>query len=229
MNKNFLCVIPARSGSKGLKNKNIKNIKEIPLIGHAILCAIKAKIFDEIIISTDSQSYGLEARKYGAKFFYLRSKTLSKSKVGDIDVIYDALKKSEKKFKKKYDFVAMLQPTCPTRKPTDVIRCQREIVKKKLDAVWTVSKVDKKFHPLKILKINDDGSFKNFTDAGKKIIARQQLSDVFIRNGACYFFSRQTIIKKNLYGKKNSSIIIQREMINIDDIHDLNKARKILK
>ena len=228
MGTNFLCVIPARSGSKGLKNKNIKKINKISLIGHAVSCAIKTKIFDEIIISTDSKLYGLEAKKYGAAFFYLRSKNLSKSRVGDIDVIYDALKRSEKNFKKKYHYIAMLQPTCPTRKSLDIIKCKKEIIKRKLDSVWTVSKIDKKFHPLKILKVNKDKSFENYIDAGKKIIARQQLSDVFIRNGACYFFSRQSIIKKNLYGKKNGLILIRREMINIDDINDLNKARKVL-
>lgn len=228
MKLNTLCIIPARSGSKGIRNKNLKKINNISLIGHAVKCAIKSKIFSDIVISTDSKRYGSEAEKFGGKFLFLRSKKLSGSCVGDIDVLYDALKKTEIYTKKKYDFIAMLQPTCPTRKPIHIIRCFKKISKNKLDTVWTVTKVDKKYHPLKILTKVENENFKNYISKGKKIIARQQLGDVYIRNGACYFFNRKNILNKNLYGKKNYLEIIKEEMTNIDNHSDLVRARKAM-
>ena len=229
MKKNTLCIIPARSGSKEIIDKNTKKINNISLIGHAVICARSTKIFSEIVISTDSYDYGREAQKWGAKFFFKRTKKLAKSFIGDLEVIYDALAKSEEKFKKKFDYVAMLQPTCPTRKPKHIINTFKNLLNNKLDAVWTASEIDKKFHPLKVLKIYKDKNFSNYIPKGKKIVARQQLSNLFIRNGACYFFSRDTIKKKNLYGKKNGLEILKDEMVNIDSQLDLVYARKILK
>lgn len=229
MKKNTLCVIPARSRSKGVIDKNIKKINNISLIGHAIDCAIKTKIFSEIVISTDSENYGREAQKWGAKFFFKRSKKLSKSFIGDIEVIYDALNRSEKEFKRKFNYIAMLQPTCPTRKPKHIIKTFKNLLNNNLDTVWTVSEIDKKFHPLKILKICKNKNFKNYISQGKKIIARQQLNNLFIRNGACYFFSRDTIKNKDLYGKKNGLEILKDEMVNIDSQQDLIYARNILR
>ena len=73
MNKNNLAIIPARSGSKGLKDKNIKELNGKPLIAYAILEAQKTNIFDAIHVSTDSEKYAEIAKKWGADEPFLRS------------------------------------------------------------------------------------------------------------------------------------------------------------
>ena len=71
---NLVALIPARSGSKRLKNKNILKLNGKPLIAHTINYAKKAKIFDKIILSTESKKYAEIGKKYGAEVPVLRKK-----------------------------------------------------------------------------------------------------------------------------------------------------------
>ena len=130
---NFLCIIPARSGSKGIKDKNIKKIKKLTLIEHAYVFAKKLKEFDEIIVSTDSKKYLKFLKKYDYKFTnFLRPKSLSRKNSTDLDVLSYELKRYENYFKKKFDYVAFFQPTSPIRKKSDIIKCIKIIKKKNL-------------------------------------------------------------------------------------------------
>ena len=72
-----ICIIPARKGSKRIKNKNIIKLNNIPLIGHVIKTALKSKIFSKVIVSTDSKKIQSIAKKYGADVPFIRSKKLS--------------------------------------------------------------------------------------------------------------------------------------------------------
>ncbi len=128
---NFLCIIPARSGSKGIIDKNIKKIKKLTLIEHAYIFAKKFKEFDTVIVSTDSKKYLNFLKKYHYKFNnFLRPKALSKKNSTDLEVLTFELKRYEKFFKKKFDYIAFFQPSSPIRKKIDITRCLR-IIKKK--------------------------------------------------------------------------------------------------
>ena len=98
---NILCTICARKGSKGVKNKNITIINNKHLIYYTILQAKKSKIFDDIVLSTDSKKFQKIAKKYGLNSFFLRPKKLSTSNIPKIPVIRHALFKSENFYKKK--------------------------------------------------------------------------------------------------------------------------------
>ena len=76
--KNILAVIPARSGSKGIKNKNIKILNGKPLIYYTIKYAIKCNFIDHIIVSTDSKKYATISKKFGAEIPFIRKKKISK-------------------------------------------------------------------------------------------------------------------------------------------------------
>ena len=73
-----ICIIPARGGSKRIKNKNIKNFFGKPLIYYSIKAAIKSNIFDKIIVSTDSKKIASIVKKYGAEVPFLRSKIINR-------------------------------------------------------------------------------------------------------------------------------------------------------
>ena len=225
---NVLAIIPARSGSKGIKNKNIKKINNITLIERAYIVAKKSKIFDKIIISTDSPKYQNLMKKKNINIFSLRSKKNSSDKSTDLQLLKYEIKKNEKIFKKKFSIIALLQPTSPMRNINDLKKCFQKIKKKKLDAVWTLSKIDKKFNPIKLLKIQKD-KFDYYDNFGKNFVGRQLLNQYYIRNGIAYFFSRKSIVKLNtILPKKNGYIIINRKIVNIDDAQDLRNAQKIL-
>ena len=89
----------------------------------------------------------------------------------------------------------MLQPTSPLRKKKDIIKAIKKCIGK-YDAVWTVSRVDKKFNPLKQFRAKGN-KLSLINTKGKNVIARQQLENTYIRNGAVYVFTRNTILKKN--------------------------------
>lgn len=223
----FLAIIPARSGSKGIKNKNLKKISnKKTLIELAYDLAKKSKLFDKIIVSTDSKVYKryLESKKIYIP--YLRPKKLAKSQTTDLALLGHELKKYEKYFNVKYDYVCLLQPTSPNRKIKHLIECIKKIEQGHYDSVWTISKIDRKFHPIKILKIRRK-KIKYFCKDGSSFINRQALEDLFIRNGIAYFFSRDAILKKKTILPINTGyVIIKENVINIDTLEDLQKAKR---
>ena len=105
-----LCIIPARSGSLRLKNKNIKIFKKKPAIYYPIKTAIKSKIFDKVMVSTNSEKIKKISILAGADVPYLRSKKLSNSKAIIIDVIKDVIKYYEKK-KINFNNICCIYPT----------------------------------------------------------------------------------------------------------------------
>ncbi|GMT39107.1 hypothetical protein NHP20013_12210 [Helicobacter bizzozeronii] len=86
-----LAYIPARSGSQGVKHKNIKDFKGLPLMAHTILAAKKARIFSQILVSTDSKEYAKIAKRYGASVPFLRSKETSSHNAPTISGLLEAL------------------------------------------------------------------------------------------------------------------------------------------
>lgn len=225
--KRILAIVPARSGSKGLKNKNILLVNNKPLLGYTGDFIKKNKFIDESVISTDSTKYQLLAKKYGLDTFFLRSKKLSKSRISDYEVIKDTLMKSEKHYNNKFDIIIYLQPTSPYRESKDLISALNTLLNRKLDSIWSVSEVDLKFHPLKQLVFNKKLNF--FHRAGKEVIARQQLSKTYIRNGVFYIITRECITKhKSIMGKKSQGYVITKRCFNIDDKNDFIDFKKFI-
>ena len=225
-NKRILAVIPARGGSKGIKNKNLKKINNRSLLSHVIILAKKIKIIDKIIVSSDSNKILEESEKLGLKTYFKRSKKLSGDKVGDLPVLIEAIYKTEKKTHQEFDVIAMLQPTSPLRTIKDVKNAIVKCIDKNYNAVWTISKIDKKFHPLKQLVIVNENLELN-DKKGKKIIARQQLIDTYYRNGAAYVYKKKILTqKKNFYPNKMGYIISLKKQISIDSIKDLKLAKQ---
>ncbi len=226
---NFLCIIPARSGSRGIIDKNIKKIKKLTLIEHAYIFAKKFKEFETVIISTDSKKYLKFLEKYNYKFKnFLRPKSLSKKNSTDLEVITFELRRYEKFLKKKFDYVVFFQPTSPIRKKLDIVKCLKTIKKKKPDALWTISRIDTKFNPIKQLLINNS-KLSYYSKDGYKFKSRQLLKNTYIRNGIAYFYSRNAILKfKKILPKKSMYYLIKDKYVNIDTLDELKLARKIL-
>ncbi len=226
-NKKILAIIPARGGSKGIKNKNLKKIKNKSLIELTANLINKIKIIDYKIISSDNKRINQEAKKYNLNYLFDRPKILSGDRVSDIQVLNFTLRKVEKILNQKFDIILLIQVTCPLRKKIHIEKAIKLLIKKKYDAVWSVNKIDKKYHPFKQLIIKNNKL--NFFDKnkGKKIIARQQLNNTFIRNGAVYAFTRSSILKNDAL-PDNSGFIETEELISIDNLVDLKKVEKLI-
>jgi CMP-N,N'-diacetyllegionaminic acid synthase len=226
-NKKILVIVPARGGSKGIKNKNLKKIGKRSLVEITANIIKKVKNIDCAMISTDSIKIAKEAQKFGLKFFKKRPSYLSGDRIGDAPVLKEALISAEKNMKTKFNIILMIQVTSPLRTTKNINDSIKKIINKKFDAVWTITKIEKKYNYLKQLKIKND-RLSLCNNNGFKIVARQELDDAFIRNGAVYAFSRNAVMKKNLIPKKTSYILLKSKQISIDNKTDLKLARTLL-
>ena len=111
----FWAFVPARSGSKGLKNKNIKKLNGHPLLSYSIKLALKTKGIKKVIFSSDSKKYISIARKYGCKHFHLRSKKISTDNASEYDVFRDYITKQIRLKRKVPKYFVHLRPTTPVR------------------------------------------------------------------------------------------------------------------
>lgn len=225
LKEDFCFLIPARGGSKGIKYKNLRTlINKKNLTELAIEFAQNFTSNNNIYLNSDSKKILYFGYKMNVECIK-RSNQLSGDRVSDIEILLYSIKKMSKKYK----YVIYLQPTSPFRKKKDLANQISFIKKKNFDSIWSVSEVDKKFHPLKVL-INQGENIKLFLQAGKKIIARQMLSDIFIRNGIFYIFKISKLIKhKSIYLPKSTYFKIKYDYVNIDTFDDLKSARNLSK
>ena len=227
-NKTILAIVPARGNSKGIKNKNLRKIKGLSLVEHAGNILKKVSWIDYSIISSDSDKIIKAAKKSNLECIFKRPKNISGDRISDHSVLIHALKAAENLKKKKIDIILLVQPTSPLRKVVHIKNVIKKIVDQKLDSVWTVSKADLKFHPLKqlILKKN---ILSHYNKKGKKIIARQQLTNTYYRNGVVYAVTRELILKnKNLISNKSTGYLINTPQISIDTVKDLKLASLLM-
>ena len=227
-NKKILAVIPARGGSKGIKLKNLKKIRNKSLISIVAFFIKKCFFFDYSVLSTDHNKIKKEAKKNNLKVID-RPKKLSGDRVSDTNVLIHAVKETEKNLNNKFDIIVMLHPTSPLRNIKDIKGSIKKLIVGKLDSVWTISKTDSKYHPDKQL-ILKRGRLSYFSKKGAKIINRQQLGQVYYRNSAAYVLDRNFLIKKKkLIGNKSSGYIVKNKQISIDTIKDLKLANLLYK
>jgi len=218
-----IAIIPARSGSKGLKDKNVKILNSKPLIAYTIDAAIQSNLFDRIIVSTDSVKYAQIAKTYGADVPFLRSKKNSKDKSTTWDVVNEVLSKIDKK----YNTVVLLQPTSPLRTAEDIKNAYTIFTDKNADSVVSVCETE--HPPYWCNTLNENLSMKNFVQK-KYQIPRQLLPKQYIVNGAIYIVKTNLLNNPNLYGKNSYAYIMNKiNSVDIDDITDFLVAEQILK
>ena len=114
---NILAVIPARSGSKGLPDKNIKELAGKPLIAYSILAGIKSKLIDRVIVSTDSDEYASISKDYGAEVPFIRPNEYSDDNSTDYDFVKHLLDWLAEYEGNTPDYIVHLRPTTPFRDP----------------------------------------------------------------------------------------------------------------
>ncbi len=219
-----ICIIPARAGSVGIKHKNLKLIHGKSLVGWAVTVGTKVLAIDKVVISTDSEEIAEEAILHGATFIKFRSPELSGPSVHDQQVLIETLTNCEAALNCQFDIVMMLQPTSPLRSIKEIDNCLFEVGFLNKSACWTVSKVDAKYHYRKQLSVGDKSELQ-MSVIGPRVVSRQELSPTFIRNGACYVFTRETLINDpQLLGNNCGYVVSEGIRPNIDVIEDLYHA-----
>lgn len=226
--KSVIAIVPARGGSKGIQLKNLQHVGGISLVARAIRVAKGTPEIDRIIVSTDHEDIATEARKEGCEVPFMRPEALSGDRIADHPVIVDALLQAEKHYRENYGIVLMLQPTSPFRTPDHIRGALSMLAEGDFDAIWSVSETDSKAHPLKQLTLADS-RLGYYDEAGRNIIARQQLNPVYHRNGVVYAFTRECLIEqKTVFGKKTGAYVINEFQLSIDTEIDLKVAEHFM-
>ncbi len=181
-----IAVIPARSGSKGLPDKNIKPVNGKPLLAYTIEAALESGCFDTVHVSTDSERYAEIARRYGADVPFLRSAALATDTASTWDAVREVLARYDE-IGKRFDTMMLMQPTTPLRTGEDVKAAYALFQKKQAKSVIAVCEVD--HSPLWCDTIPDSGSMKGFGRKDLAWVNRQDLRPYYRVNGAIYLLS----------------------------------------
>jgi len=226
---NIICIITARSGSKGLKNKNIRKLKGLPLLAYTVLAAKRSKILTRVILSTDSKLYANIGLKFGAEIPFIRPKNLATSTAHHPDVVNHAVKFLEKKEKFKFDYIMMLQPTSPYRNAKHIDEAIKKFLKEKNDSLISIKKQDYPPWWMFLIKKNKLGQFLKFKRKNVFNLERQEFPKLFRPNGAIYISKRKVLYQGNLINPKSCGYYLMNEKnsIDIDNIIDLKVAENI--
>lgn len=222
-----LAIIPARSGSKGLKDKNIALLNGKPLLAYSIEASIKSNIFDKILVSTDSIEYADIAKQFGAEVPFLRSEENSSDLASTWNVVKEVLTLLTE-IGESYDTVCVLQPTSPLRTSEDIINGYQAFVKKRANFIVGVTEMD--HSPLWSNELPDDLSLKDFITDDVFNKARQQLPTYYRINGAIYIIKVEHLLTNNkLYDKKTFAYVMDKmNSVDIDDEFDMVLAKTLI-
>jgi CMP-N,N'-diacetyllegionaminic acid synthase len=211
---NVLCTICVRGGSKGVKNKNIKKIAGKPLIAYSIEQALASKIFDKVVVSTDSEEIAKVAQEYGAEVFFKRPVELSLDTTAKIPVIRHAFLESEKEFRKKYDVLIDLDATSPLRKSEDIILAYRQFVDE--DASNLITAMSSRRSPyFNMVELSNGIPILSKT-VDTQIVRRQDTPETYDLNASIYIWKRDIILKEDTLFLENTSLYIMPEERSFD-------------
>ena len=217
-----IAIIPARSGSKGLPNKNVLMLGNKPLIAYTIEAALKSKEFERVIVSTDSLEYKYIAKKFGAEVF-MRSEELSNDKASSFIVVEDVLKRTDNEI----DYFVLLQVTSPFRNENHI----KESINlfennfNNCDYLVSMQKSDKSSSLIKPIYDNSLKEYKiDYSNYSR------QKYDEYHPNGAIFIGKVEEYLKqKHFFGEKSIAYFMNKEdSIDIDDSLDFEIAITIL-
>ena len=196
MNKSklkILSIIGARSGSKGVPDKNIKLFCGQPLISRIIGTAFKSRYINRVVVSTDSKKYARIAQEYGAEVPFIRPKEFARDNSPEVQYVLHAVKWFEEEENYQPDIIVRLLPTIPLQQSEDIDYCIEKLLSdSKADSAVVIAEARQ--HPMKSLKIVKDSEGKEklityFSNSGREVtpIARQNYEKAYFRSNVIAF------------------------------------------
>ncbi len=216
----LLYFIPARSGSKGIPDKNIRNLCGKPLLSYAIHSCLESEHPGRVFVSTDSEKYASIARFYGAEVPFLRPQELAGDTSRVSDAISDALQKYETSGVT-FDAIVLVQPTSPLILPHDISRIIDIFLRKNANAIVSVTENDcpKEW----INHLPSDFSLHDFLEPETALKNRQELATSFRITGCIRVIKTAFFLKygPDWYGSECYASILPRERsLDIDNDFD---------
>tara|TARA_B100000674_G_C37767538_1_gene880886 strand:+ start:286 stop:960 length:675 start_codon:yes stop_codon:yes gene_type:complete len=221
---NLICLIPARSGSKRIKNKNILKFFKIPFLGRTIKTAKLSKIFDKIIVSSDSEKILKVGKKFGAIHYGLRQKKYSGDKITTDQLLLNEIKKHNFHI---YKYICCIYPATPLLKAKDLKNAFKKFKVGKFDSMISITEYE--YPVLRALEIKENKiNFKWNKFSNKR---SQEIPEMYHDCGYFYFFKTKEFLKKKKIINNNTGYFkIDRDnAIDIDTPIDLKIAKKLFR
>ena len=220
-------LIPARSGSKRIKNKNIKIFCGKPIISYSIELAKKSKLFDKIIVSTDSKKIARIAKKYGAEIPFIRPRKLANEFTPDKDVLNHFIDFYNKK-KININYLCYLYPTSTLLKKSIMKKSYNLLARSKYSKLILVSNFS---HPIQRALIKNKFNEIKFLNKKHQFTRSQDLKNFYHDAGQCYWYNIKKYNKiKNKTNIRTLAFQLDRhEFQDIDTIEDFKVAENLYK
>lgn len=217
-----LGVIPARAGSKGLPDKNIRPVANKPLICWSIDVALSCPAIDRVAVSTDSEKIAAISRAAGAEIPFLRPRDLATDVASSIEVILHCIRHYEAAGQE-FDLVVLLEPTSPLREESDVARALHIITEEPgAKAVVSVCRAEAT-HPAFLYGLGKDGRLCPLTAESGSHRRRQEISPVHYPEGTVYVaYTAHLKTKRSFYSAETFAFEVPRwKAIEVDELEDL--------
>ena len=220
--KTILAIIPARGGSKGIKRKNLRMIKDNSLLAHTIRIAKKSRWIDRLIVSTEDDEIMQHAKEAGAEVPFVRPIELAQDETTGVEPILHALTHLPN-----YDYVIVLQPTSPLRNASDIDECLNFIITKNAPACVSICQSD--IHPQWMFAIDSQQQLQKISSA-EMPMRRQDLPLVYHLNGAIYVAKTPWLLQtKTFITNETLAYVMPKERsIDIDNELDLKIAELVM-
>ena len=225
---NYVALICARSGSKGLPNKNNKLLAGVPLIGWSILIAKQIEKISQVIVSTDSEEIAEIAKDFGAEVPFIRPKELAQDDSPEWLVWRHAINYLKGQ-NNEFEGLVVIPPTAPLRNSQDVISCINEFEKGKADIIVTVCDAHRSPY-FNMVAINKKGYSSLVIPPENSISRRQDVPEVFNMTTVAYVVNPQFVQKKQgmFEGRVRSVHIPSERALDIDTPLDFRIAQCLI-
>lgn len=216
--------IPARGGSKGVPNKNLKELGGKPLIAWTIEAAFRARL-ERVVVSTDSEEIAKVGRECGAEVM-MRPAELAQDKSS----MYEVLKSELPKMEPMPEIVVLLQPTSPFRTPVQIQNALSFFVanRERFSSLVAAETVPEKYNPSQVIVTTPTGSrMANGTAISNRVTRRQDFPNAYVPTGETYIFKTENLNHGSFYGD-NVMIFETKGSININTVEDFEEAERQL-
>ncbi len=229
--KSVIAIIPARGGSKGLSNKNIKELCGKPLIAWSIQAGLECEYVDEVMVTTDSPEIADVATKYGAIVPFLRPAELATDTSTSIDVIQHVIDFYKIELKKEFDYIVLLEPTSPLRDHTDIIKSLLILLgNKQASAIVGICKTESQ-NPAFLVKKNREGFLVGYENSDMRILRRQDINAIYFFEGSIYLSEVDALLNKKTFYHENTIgyEVPKWKSLEIDDLYDFIMVEALMK
>ncbi len=210
-----LCTICARGGSKGVKNKNVREIAGKPLVGHAVEQARSSGLFEMIAVSSDSADILEAARRFGADLLVERPAELASDSAAKVPAIRHCVEAAERHAARRFDVLVDLDATSPLRLPEDIVGAVRLLETRGVSNVITAAPARRSPY-FNLVEVGSDGVVRLSKPPATAIVCRQDAPPAYDMNASCYVWQHDALFEDPAIFRSDTALYVMPEVRSID-------------